>query len=509
MASNDPHHGPSNGATGSSVPAAAAPLQTPSTSKAQAPTRAVPVNQPTASGSMAAPTAYLHSYPATGATSTVFRATPPTTAQAYQPSISAAGAPTQAQSFYNYPAQNWQHWQPTFSAFPNSQTYYQTAGYTPATLAKTDGKPPALTAHQTKPAAAAAAAPPPRRPPTPPPPDPVLPRHWDEVLMDFFKAVGFTQTRKGFEMDVLVMNPEWEKKRVAGALQRLVQGLTVAHDPSKDDAESIEERKLAYTHKSNLQPSTSINKSISQFLAQNRSRNDASNRAEFVDSLKRKRQKADDGDAPADGTDVADATDEASGSCARTDARHVDRDAQMKYDIAKNEDGPLKRTMKKEAEGQGQAGQSAAPTAAPGKSAGGPADLSERVTAVEQHLSLQYVPTPPNSVAARLKMIEDHITHLERDYPPWAALHFNQPNRGWPPPPRTTPVIVPVHLRSVAAPPPVPQTNVDTSNQPTSSRTRTKSSSAQAKNSSLQRAVLERLEVQQARRDLAGQGGGG
>ena len=50
--------------------------------------------------------------------------------------------------------------------------------------------------------------------------------------MDFFKAVGFTQTRKGFEMDVLVMNPEWEKKRVAGALQRLVQGLTVCElDP--------------------------------------------------------------------------------------------------------------------------------------------------------------------------------------------------------------------------------------------------------------------------------------
>ena len=125
-------------------------------------------------------------------------------------------------------------------------------------------------------------------------------------------------------------------------------------------------------------------------------------------------------------------------SCARTDARHVDRDAQMKYDIAKNEDGPLKRTMKKEADGQGsgQAGPSATSSAAPGVAApgkaagGGPADFRERVTAVEQHLALQYVPTPPNSVAARLKMIEDHITHLERDYPPWAALHFNQPNRG-------------------------------------------------------------------------------
>lgn len=33
-------------------------------------------------------------------------------------------------------------------------------------------------------------------------------------------------------------------------------------------------------------------------------------------------------------------------SCARTDAKPQNRDLQMKYDIAKNEDGPLKRTMK-------------------------------------------------------------------------------------------------------------------------------------------------------------------
>lgn len=33
-------------------------------------------------------------------------------------------------------------------------------------------------------------------------------------------------------------------------------------------------------------------------------------------------------------------------SCARTDAKPLDRDEQMKYDIAKNEDGPLSRTVK-------------------------------------------------------------------------------------------------------------------------------------------------------------------
>ena len=40
------------------------------------------------------------------------------------------------------------------------------------------------------------------------------------------------------------------------------------------------------------------------------------------------------------------------------------------------------------------------------------------------------VPSPPASLLDRLRFLEDHIVHLERDYPPWAALHFNQPHRG-------------------------------------------------------------------------------
>jgi hypothetical protein len=40
------------------------------------------------------------------------------------------------------------------------------------------------------------------------------------------------------------------------------------------------------------------------------------------------------------------------------------------------------------------------------------------------------VPSPPASLLHRIKFIEDHIMQLEREYPPWAALHFNQPRRG-------------------------------------------------------------------------------
>lgn len=40
------------------------------------------------------------------------------------------------------------------------------------------------------------------------------------------------------------------------------------------------------------------------------------------------------------------------------------------------------------------------------------------------------VPSPPQSLMDRIRFLEDHVVKLERDYPPWAALHFNQPNRG-------------------------------------------------------------------------------
>ncbi|KAH9978885.1 hypothetical protein BGW80DRAFT_1455596 [Lactifluus volemus] len=74
--------------------------------------------------------------------------------------------------------------------------------------------------------------------------------------------------------------------------------------------------------------------------------------------------------------------------------------------------------------------------------------VDEGLNNLESHLAMRYVPSPPVSLLHRIKFIEGHIMQLEREYPPWAALHFNQPRRGLPPPPRPTPVIVPSHLTS-------------------------------------------------------------
>ena len=74
--------------------------------------------------------------------------------------------------------------------------------------------------------------------------------------------------------------------------------------------------------------------------------------------------------------------------------------------------------------------------------------LTERLTNIEEHLAVRYgtfhlliinlqikakrflVPSIPRTFLARLKYLEDHLIHLEKEYPPWAALHFNQPSRG-------------------------------------------------------------------------------
>ncbi|KXN90829.1 MAP3K12-binding inhibitory protein 1 [Leucoagaricus sp. SymC.cos] len=269
---------------------------------------------------------------------------------------------------------------------------------------------------------------------------------------------------------------------------------------------SLDERKLDYVQLvsgDKARTPSSINKEISAFLARNRARNDASNRSEFLLSLSEKRKRLQESsDTPEDGVIP---------SCARTDARTIDREAQMKYDIAKNDEGPLRRTKAKKGDGKHSAVQLPSSARVEGSVVVVPSDeealskhlpgVDERLANIETHLAVRYVPSPPKTLWARLKFLEDHIIRLEKDYPPWAALHFNQPDRGWPPPPRATPIIVPPHLRSSDADSSSLTTKANTTGQqPSSAPPLTVPGGSKPRNtkSSLQRAVMERLEVKQA-----------
>ncbi|KAI0633221.1 hypothetical protein C8Q77DRAFT_1157448 [Trametes polyzona] len=370
----------------------------------------------------------------------------------------------------------------------------------------------------------------PTPPPPPPPPrspPPAYHKDWDVAIKSFLSAIGFSQAVKGFEADMVVLNPEFERKVVPGALQDLVKHLSKLGQDAPESVEAtvaerpLEERKLDYVHLADgVKPrsQTSITKDISRFLARNRARNDASNRNEFLLSLAEKRRRLNE-----NGDSVSS---EPIPSCARTDAKTQNRDLQMKYDIAKNEDGPLRRTLKSGAsEDAGEASTSSKPSQTHVGERIPTAErypaLDERLQNVEKHLAIRYVPSPPRSLLDRLKYLEDHLIHLEREYPPWAALHFNQPNRGWPPPPRPTPLIVPSHLTSTSASEPAPSAQADAS--PGSSATPTaqgfgqdtsdtaskgKGKPGRNTKSSLHRAVMERLEVQKAINDLTGGDGG-
>lgn len=133
-----------------------------------------------------------------------------------------------------------------------------------------------------------------------------------------------------------------------------------------------------------------INKEISAFLARNRARNDASNRTEFLLSLSEKRKRQESGNGPEDGTIP---------SCARTDAKTIDREAQMKYDIAKNDNGPLSRTKARKSNSRQPEPQTTSdgrardPTVVPSDENALPRHhpgVDERLTDIETHLAVRY-----------------------------------------------------------------------------------------------------------------------
>ncbi|KAI0075131.1 hypothetical protein K474DRAFT_1452215 [Panus rudis PR-1116 ss-1] len=419
-------------------------------------------------------------------------------------------------AYYTYPVHNWtpSQWNSTGQAHVAVSTLPTgtTTGPTRFSITQSDAK---------------------ARRPSPPPSR----KHWDIAIRDFLMSAGLTQALRGLECDMLVMNTDRERKQIPHALEKLQADLQVEtipyhnscrrtqyssqnvdseevniSDTSAND-EDLAQRKLDYVHfVPGVEPRTptSTTKDISRFLAKNRARNDASNRAEFLLSQAEKRRKLDE-----DGNSAP------VSSCARTDAKTQNRNIQMKYDIAKNEDGPLRRTVKQSPlqnvpadmkRENGMVDQAELHTAERYPA------LDERLTNIEKHVAVRYVPSPPRSLLDRLKFLEDHLIQLEKEYPPWAALHFNQPHRGWPPPPRPTPIIVPSHLtssdtvigaRDLIPPTAVPQTpEVPTTvdgNEGGAQKGKGKGSGIRAK-SSLHRAVMERLEVQKALQDFAGKG---
>ena len=65
----------------------------------------------------------------------------------------------------------------------------------------------------------------PSSPPSPTPPN--FHQSWDTVIRTFLRRAGLAQTLGGFEQDMLVLNPDWERGGVALALEELSDNLRV------------------------------------------------------------------------------------------------------------------------------------------------------------------------------------------------------------------------------------------------------------------------------------------
>ncbi|KAI0030940.1 hypothetical protein K488DRAFT_53147, partial [Vararia minispora EC-137] len=247
---------------------------------------------------------------------------------------------------------------------------------------------------------------------------------------------------------------------------------------------------------------TSVNRSISQLLARNRIKNDTSNCTEFLHAPKPRR-------LPVEGEDEDE--EDSPITTARADAKLIDRDIMMKFDVAKNEEGPLRRTVQDKDKNHGiNTEGSRAPLHSRGSEEWAHnryLGLSERLRNLETHLAVRYVPCEPATLLVRLQLLEDHVISLEREYPPWAALFFHQPRRGWPPPPRSTPVIVQSHLTSDSTRLKDSQALSDTnfSGAADIAASLDPKGKGRAK-SSLHRAVLDKLEVQRAMVGIKGRG---
>ncbi|KAG9068582.1 hypothetical protein KI688_010858 [Linnemannia hyalina] len=161
-----------------------------------------------------------------------------------------------------------------------------------------------------------------------------------------------------------------------------------------------------------------IEERMIQFMANKREQINESNRQEFI---KGRVPNVDLSGTNADAQD-ADAEDD---GCARVDARKLNRTIQMKLETVKNE--ALTKTNPKT-----HAQQSDLSMTSNG--------LDERLRNIQVHLNLRFAAAPVCTIAERIRIVEDVIIQLERDYPLWSALHFNQPNRAFPPPPSVTTV---------------------------------------------------------------------
>ncbi|CAG8578143.1 15535_t:CDS:2 [Acaulospora morrowiae] len=259
-------------------------------------------------------------------------------------------------------------------------------------------------------------------------------KDWHEILVEFFSKIGMLETNQTFKLELIVFSSSCEKQ-LPTHIEWLSQELTSWRSRNKlnnlspstkrkkgpDDESSYDESPAKKIQKlispqivqikaTNLE----IEQRIDTFVRLKKSEINDSNRAEFL-------KKSNNYDSPEDVL-----------SCARSDAAEINRNIQMKFDVVNNDDGPLARSTFSSSQRNDRVKRHLIEL---------PSGVEERLQNIEKHLAINIIAPVPLDVYERIKILEAKIIQLERDYPPWAAVHFNQPNRQFPPPPPVTTII--------------------------------------------------------------------
>ncbi|KAI8387415.1 hypothetical protein BD560DRAFT_382419 [Blakeslea trispora] len=303
---------------------------------------------------------------------------------------------------------------------------------------------------------------------------------WNNKLSDFFKKIGLIETAECLESELVVLSRE-QLERLPMALESLVEQLLQslehhleakeqlidqpeAHSsdllvpkkrPKSQEEEENERIKRLHSEQVQIRATSSeVEQRINQFIQAKRNELDESNRTEF---LSRHDPSADDV------------------TCARTDAREINRNIQMKFDVVNNEDGPLARSL-----------QSTKQTMVTDQLS--EADMNERLQNLQDHLHVKIdtAAEPPFTVHERIQILENTLMDIERQHPKWAAVHLNQPNRAFPPPPPITYITRPKEQEETAYTTQIHAYN----NEPTQLKAHGRA------NSSLTRAVIDQLNRQ-------------
>jgi hypothetical protein len=124
---------------------------------------------------------------------------------------------TAAFPYYGHPNWQGQPWPLNAYPYPQQHPYQQPTQFQ-------QYQPPAQVSSSPRPSVKKKTR---RRSPSPSPSSKEFPRHWDAALKAFFLAVGLSQCLAGLDADILVMNPDWEKKVVPEALRDLQASILV------------------------------------------------------------------------------------------------------------------------------------------------------------------------------------------------------------------------------------------------------------------------------------------